>query len=799
MFRIVALVLTVGLAGSAFGQRGIDRIRPAPPLIAALLPCIEDEGLGKELKLKPEQVKKLVDLRAKQWAEGAPPQAVGRGRAGQEIAAQQRAAFEEAFKTILDADQHKRAIQLAAQYVWATGRTPGAFVVSSREPLTAMLVADPNRVPSAALSRYPELADPLKPTDSQKELYAGRNSLLSSTTVFLTADQATAAKQLLGKPANLNWNEVVDPRAQRLLSAASFTPPSLFALTESDDVRRELGLRAAQVRVLDRLSDKWRTGTRPSPFGQPRGGFPPPGVTDEATLRKEMMETLDTLLTLAQRERLRQIERQKSSGLYGGLGSIDPPLTRKIGILEVTTALALSGKQVTDIDSAGKAHDAAFAKAVASDTPLTDILKAVVTARAAREKAIEAVLTPAQRTTLDQLLGKTFIGSTLPTARGTSATLAAMYERRRSESFGTRSAVELELLATDSGIQTELGLKPDQVKKAAAALKELNEKSKAPIRPRPDPAEAARRRTEQTALVAKAVGDVLTAAQGKRFRQLMLQRAEFFHERAGDSKQATTISAVGYPGVAEELRLAEDQKGRLIDGDRVAAVLTAEQRKTLTGLLGEPYTGDWIRPFTTFHQVGLLPSVASVLFDVPWDTFQLTPKQVEKLAALLNSCQRDATPVFVRSLPGEPFPELPDTAALARAADEKFATVIATLLTPEQKARVDQVRFRALAARSVAAFFTSPEVVQALRVTDAQSATIITVLDHCQRLRRETVQSFGLGAASRVWNPELAESELARVTAVLTPDQRAELKKRRGDPVPNLYVRPRGSYGFPSG
>jgi len=81
MFRLVELVLTVGLAGSAFGQRGIDRIRPAPPLIAALLPCIEDEGLGKELKLKPEQVKKLVDLRAKQWAEGAPPPG-GRARSG---------------------------------------------------------------------------------------------------------------------------------------------------------------------------------------------------------------------------------------------------------------------------------------------------------------------------------------------------------------------------------------------------------------------------------------------------------------------------------------------------------------------------------------------------------------------------------------------------------------------------------------------------------------------------------------------------------------------------------------------
>ena len=79
---------------------------------------------------------------------------------------------------------------------------------------------------------------------------------------------------------------------------------------------------------------------------------------------------------------------------------------------------------------------------------------------------------------------------------------------------------------------------------------------------------------------------MLTAKYAKRFRQIMLQA----HEQPTNSPRgaiATTIaSAAAYPGVAEAIKLTDEQKKKLIDGTATAEVLTADQSER--SLMGNP-------------------------------------------------------------------------------------------------------------------------------------------------------------------------------------------------------------------
>lgn len=816
MIRVLALLTVTVLVGPVCGQT----LKDEPPLIAKLLPFIDDEAVGKELKLKPEQVRKLVDHRTKQWDEEGKD---GASKAKALVALDK--ASVELFKDVLDAGQHKRALQLATQYVWNSGkadwlrrdglRTTEWFAEALHE-FVPVRMADPSRVPAYTLQNFREISDTLKLNEEQMKQLAAKSDvgLPRESWLFLTAEQATAAKELMGEPVKLTWREAVDPRYSSLRfgrggPAPRPEPPALLTLTQSVDVQSDLGLAAEQVRALAAVAAKWRPERAgPGGFGGfpgGGGGFPGGGlgkgkggrIPQGEALAKLLDETLDVMaktLSTAQVARLSQLERQQKSGIYGQVAGSEPPLSRRIRVPEVRAALALTDEQDKKLADVEKAHADVFAKAIRAEGPVNDILKKIATVRAAREKSVAVVLTPAQWKTLDELLGPTFVGNAQPSNFGDPDGRAKDASKRRAESFAQRTLDEVRMLAEDEQVRTALGLKPEQVKKAAGLLAE-KQKEFPLFGPRQSATdeEAAKNRAEETALVQTSLKELLTADQAVRFRQLVLQKAEDQLRRA--SYGLHPLGAIAYPGVAEEIKLTDTQKERMIAGAKAASVLTAEQRSAIEVILGAPHLGEWEPVYPAFAGKRIAPRAASVLFDNRWEAFGFTAEQTDRLAAVMNGCQ--AMVARVRRKPGDP-PQ--DLAMQTAAANETFEKVVAETLTPEQANRLDQARLRALAAHSVAGFFACPEVVKALGLTAEQVKEILAVLGDVNRLRSATTKSFGVGHASSEWYQQLTEVELARASAVLTAAQRTELKKRIGDPIPNLRVALRaGTLGFPSG
>lgn len=815
MTRLCSALLLLGLSATvATAQQ--PAARPAPQLVNTLLSFVEDENFGKELKLTPDQVKKFVEYRKKQWDESytTAPAEYTKG------AAERAAATAALFKEVLTAEQHKRAVQLAAQNVWGslrgfTGRGGPAAVAP---PL------DLTKAPVTALRQYADIADALKLTDEQKKLLTPRSTGpagVGAEFVFLTPEQSKAAKELLGEPVKTAWNSAFDTRARSAFRGGrNSNVPEPLGLLEAKDVRAEIGMTDEQVKAFAPLLEKWNANTLASTRDIS------PEALQKATkeLEAETDKALAATLKPEQLARLRQIDQQTNAGV-GGLGGrgvfggepTTVPLSSQLRSLVTRKAIAFTPEQDKALAAADKAHGDALAAAVVADGSVDDAIKAITAAHDGREKAYAAALTAEQKTKLDELLGKPFTGSTFPDrlSGGPGAGPASdAFKAMRTASFGQRPPIELTLLGSNKSIQDELALKPEQVKKATEKYQDYMTKygpggTNRPVRGGTGALEElAKQRAEVSAFVEKAVGEFLTADQVKRFRQLMLQRAEA--ENNSTRRNATTVpGAISYAGVAEAVKLTAEQKTKLIDGEKSDEVLTADQKAAIKGMLGKKFEGDWTTRPTTgpgggFRRLDAMPTTAAVLLNVSWDVFKLTPEQVTKLVPVVNEYQLETARVMV-PIEGDGerngFRVQPVDPAKLAAADEKLTKALADTLTPEQAKRVEQVRYQLLASNGPT-YLTNPAVAKALDLKDEQRAKIEAVYTDMQRLQsaaRGPLTQFTPLGTQQGWGPKLTEKRTAQANAVLTDEQKATWKALTGDPVPNLPVLQFGGFAGPGG
>ena len=177
------------------------------------------------------------------------------------------------------------------------------------------------------------------------------------------------------------------------------------------------------------------------------------------------------------------------------------------------------------------------------------------------------------------------------------------------------------------------------------------------------------------------------------------------------------------------------------------------------------------RPNTT-------PMTSSVLLNVSWDVFKVTPEQMTKLARVANEYLLETV-----STPGGGF--VPPAKVVA--ANEKLTKAVADILTPEQVKRMEEVQYQLIALRGIGV----PHDRQGRQGAGPEGRP--GGQDHGGGRRRTTavgrggaalggVNSFGTGA----WIAKLNEKTRAKATAVLTDGQRAKWKELTGDPVPNL-------------
>jgi hypothetical protein len=806
VFRALALLAAL----TALAARGGAQPLPGPkftpvPVLVTLLPYVGDENVQKELKLDADQTKKLLAHRQKTWDEAwntAPKDADVEGRFK---------ATEAEFKAVLTADQLKRANQLATQILWNGPRGFGGGFGPGGGPIGFTLPApDPRRVPSYVLQQYQPIADALKLDETQKTLAqalrgpggGGRPGAV----VYLTPDQSATAKDLLGAPYTGTLRAQFDTRDGGF-GGFGFRGFGLFGgmperlqYTAAPDVQKELKLKEDQLRALADLRLKWTapgTGFEDFPNLSPAARKK---VRDERAAEAE--KAIDKILTAEQRKRLAQIERQadgpggpEAAFFEGGA------LGKDLGVTDAQR------KRAAEADAA---LGEAVAKAVLSGEPVEKVRVAGEAARKDHDKALDALLTPDQQAKRKELFGEPFAGQVY--AGGGFGGPNPLVQKF---SFG-RYANQLPTLLRYRGVQDELKLTEDQLKKLDAATAEMRTRfpPQEMAQALQDEEKGDRLYAERSAYVEKVLADVLTKEQQARFRELNLQQLEAPAGPGGSGPGGgfgpgfAFRTAASYPGVAEAIKLTAEQKKRLIDDGRPADVLTDEQKKQIAGMLGKPaklaevfgaapgFPGGF-GPGNA--QPALSPAHQLLLDTAAWDELKLDHDQVAKLVPAANTYSLTAG---ARRGPGGGFGQPIDPKGV-RAAVEAFGTAADGIVTADQRKRLDQLAVQQTLAGGLDPGLLQarlPEAARALALTDDQRKKV-------SELGAEAAELSGLVMRTDIPWPKqmeirnkLRERLDAGVRKELTADQRAKVKELTGAPWAGA-TRPfvGGPGGFPGG
>jgi hypothetical protein len=793
-------------AGAMVALTTTGRAQPFPvaktvpvPVVVTLAPYIGDENVQKELKLDAAQVKKLTAGRQKMWDE-----AWTTAPRGADYEARNKA-MEAAFKDVLSAEQLKRANQIATQILWTSPRGGGfggfagfggGFGGGGFSPTQPALPApDLRRVSQYVLAQYPAIADALKLDETQKKLAAGPPGGFGgpfASLVYLTPDQSATAKDMFGAEYKGTLHAQSDPRQYGPggfggpggggFPGGGFGLPPALQYTMAPDVQKELKLTEDQLRALAEARAKFNQPDMLDFFGTSPADRKK--VQDERLA--EVEKALGKVLTADQRKRLKQIERQRNT-------SPDVAFFPESEIAKELTVTEAQLKKYTEITAA---HTEAVVKAVLSDEPTEKVRAAVESADKDRAKAVEDILTADQKTKKKDLIGEPFTGNVFA---GGFPNPGGMNLAQRKFGFG-RYTNQLSILVRFKGLQEELQLKDEQVKKLTESMTEFG--TKFPIQDLlqalQDDEKADKLFANRSVFMEKAVADVLTKEQQARFREINLQRLEAPPLPGPGFGPPVQTTAASYPGVAEEVKLTAEQKKKLLDGTKPADVLTAEQKKAIAGMLGKPAKLDVVFAPPNFPGPGpgvparALSSEAQLLLNtVAWDGVKLTRDQVSKLVPAANEYVLVAGPRFAGGPGGGGFP--PADPKELTTAIETFEKAADAILTADQMKRLGQLAVQQTLTGGLDAALLAPRptaLTKALAPTDDQKTKITALRAHFGEI------SAALDRTNIEWEKELnARRQMrdrldAAALAELTADQKAKLKELTGEPFTGFVKQP---------
>ncbi len=774
-----AAIALVALTVTGQTQPGPVGQAQTSPLVAALMPSLGSETLQKELKLTEDQTKKLAGL-SKTLSEesfNTAPKDLDNAKRNKAIEAE--------FQAVLNADQLKRARQIAAQIVWTDRFFRSTATLSSP-------TLDPRRASTSALSAYPELAAALKLDETQKQLVqlGSRGSLLGST-VFLTAEQTKAARELLGEPYKAGslprfGGGFGSPFGRGFAGGGGFggSGSQVLQYTAAKDVQKELKLTDEQIKGLGELRRKYDSGPGRS-FEEFQNTSPAARQKARAEQLAEAEKAIERILTADQRKRLAQIDLQQNG-----------PDTEFFEGSELGTDLNVTADQRKKFADINATKGEEFVTVVISGQPAEKVKVAVEAIRKDRDNAVRAILTRDQQAKLKELVGEPFVGNAYPDD-GFRSFVPPTLEF----TFG-RYTTQLTMLNVYPGVREELKFTEEQTKKVQELARDVTAKFPArDLRQLVSDAEKAHKvYGERSALVEKALAELLTKEQQARFRELMLQQLE---SRA--LRQASVPTAASYPGVAEAIKLTADQRKKLIAGDSPAVVLTDDQKQAIKGMLGKPAD-----VATVFGRVGfpgrtLLPTLSPtnqlLLNTGMWDALKLTPEQVGKLVPAANEYTL-ATGRFGGFGDPRGGANQPPSPEKAKAAVEAFGKTVESSLTADQKKRLDQLGVQQSAADSLYRLLTasSPnrggELAKTLGITPEQGKTFAAVSKEITAvaalLDPQDFVPFEKAQAARM---KLRDRLDALLMKELTADQQAKWKELVGEPHPGIVKQPLDRFG----
>ncbi len=733
-------------------------VKPAvsmPPL-GDLLRFVNDPAFRAELKLSPDQVKQLLDLRQRDWDDEY--NTVPKERLAKR--AEREAAFTEAFRKILTDDQFRRARQLALQDVWSHGGFSTSFA-------TPEVGTDLTQVNAAVLEDR-GLARLLNLSETQKRLADLAGDHPSLMTIRLTADQTAVARDLLGPLCPRRWqSSEYDPRMSDYYTVAhsdTFSPARL-AKTH----RAELKLTDQQAAAI--LEPKSVIRSTYSDEISPAEALRRAKAADA-----DSEKALAAILTPEQMARLRLIARQSHRGRF-----------RVWPFGALADELKATPEQRRKFAALRAAHAEALGRAIALDD-FAAAYRGVLTANAELDQRLRDALTEGQRAELTGLVGDPL---TRQVRRRSVALTDAVLEEREA-SFG-RYADELSGLSRDVAIWQELKLTRDQRDLTSKSVAEQTKRFGSRIGKAPREDEAVRA-AEKSKFIGEALASILDAEQTKRFREIMIQRRER-GELLGLRARSTELRCgLTYPGVAEELRLSAEQKRRLAGDEHPVAVLTGEQWKAYRELRGERFVEDLLPSGNELLQaLEREPhDRAEFLSVIPWAVLKLRPDEQTRLAEACNRYRLDMELKGV-GLPVHPGTEglwTPETkvaiAKIARAFDRDLD---AALESEGSRARLDQLMLQSRAADNLLDALTQRRFFTRLHLTPGQLSRIADLEDEVADLAELVSANLGYDVGED-FHRRLRDRLDARTFALFTPEQHEQWKELTGDPLPGLQRRP---------
>ncbi|MFO0879419.1 MAG: hypothetical protein U0840_18895 [Gemmataceae bacterium] len=739
-----------------------------PPLLSVLLPYVGNKAFHDELKLTEAQAKRLSTFRQKMRDEtnNTAPKDLKTG--------EQDKAFVAELKATLDADQVRRANQLAA----------GIVLRDDVDPFSGRSPSNVRTVSATLLARYGEIAAALKLDETQAKLVELVNKTTpkwggipkggARTLVYLTPAQTAAAKALVDKaPATPLRAEIEDSRGKAFTGFDRRSDNTISYLA-APDVQKDLHLSAEQIKTVAAL--RVNNTNRSNSFGRGRRSdlnlSPAEQKKANDARLAEVKAAVEKLLTADQKMRLEQIGRQQRS-------VVDEEFGKSSTLGE---ALGVTDEQRKAYADANAALAAAVVKAVGSGEPLEKVRSAVNAARQARTATIEKILNADQVAKKQAWFGKPFTGSTSVAIDRGRTPAGSPFGSLQKAFFGKYSA-ELTTLTRYPKLREELKLTEEQATRLSKATGTLSEKfpaqgMRAALQ---DPVAGEKLLGDRSAFIEKTLADILTKEQRARFREVLIQQAE---AARGTPGLALRSGAVSIPGVAEAIKLTAEQKKNILDGTPEATVLTDNQKAAIKAMRGKEVQIAAIfgrSDFSAFQPTSRQPLPRAVTLTQTlayWDAIKVTPEQAARLAAAFNKHT------------------LGTVGSTSSAEHQKaLQTALEAILSADQRKRLEQLSLQSDVASSlVSALLGTARTPSAIRtelgITDEQAKAIRAAETELRELASLLDQNVGrfqsvedaTGKEATALRLKLRDRLDARIEGLLTGEQKEKWKAKLGEP-----------------
>jgi hypothetical protein len=637
-------------------------------MLTVSLLYVNDPSVQTELKLSDEQIKKLTEHRTKWFNEFnrvIPPERVTRGP-------ELSKANDKALAELLKPEQLKRLRELTLQ-------------------------GSEHQHKGAAL-RFPEIADELKLTDEQKA-----KARTETADTVLTKEQKAKWSEMKGATFQGTLTQdmtalIGSARGRRFVS-----PPATAGLLAWPSIQKELDLSDEQRTKVHGLRDEW-TRAVPSP-----GPLSDAEARKVETVAKEIETAALALLKPEQKKRLQQIQNQDALRFSSDVDVFTLPAA----IVE----LKLFPDQQKKLEEMRHEREKGLAEIYLSDAEADTIAQKAKDYHKESLTLMTMVLSAGQQEKLQEVLGKPFDLSLAWSRFGGPG--------GPNVSFGLPDPAKTSLVilglpyAADAQLHKELKLSKEEGQRLAELARKYRRGTVELSRPfGAEPgADTEKKRATLAADTEKGVGELLSAAQLKRFQEVTLQQI---------LSQQTSIVLAQYTAFTEPLKLSDIQREQLLDGQKDKRVLSKGQQATLTQMKGEPFAGTLRQANAGF--AGILPTTPSPLpvallglnfADEPalHKELKLSETQVKQLAELNRKYREASSALLPNSADGE-------TQKKREALYRDTEKALAETLTANQLKRFKEVTLQkrtetrdVLGNRALAVY---AELVQALSLTESQ-------------------------------------------------------------------------------